>query len=264
MDISYYWGNDRTRRCQYAKTHTKEMEEKYLKDIIESVKYTKEYFPNSTFDEKMKQLENMQVYIYPENSVEAIFNHSEGKTAVLNFASYKEPGGRFIEGSRAQEESLCADSFLYNVLKREDDYYRWNKQHLKYSLYLNRALYTPDIKFFKKGKEVKCDVITCAAPNITPSRKYGWGITEEENTKVLDSRINFVLDIAEDNKVDTLILGAFGCGVFGQDATEVARIFTKYLKTHKVFKKVIFAIPCNIHVDNYNKFKKVLEEESTK
>ena len=260
MNIQYYWGGDRNNRRLYAQSHTKEMEEKWIKEIIQSCEETKEYFPDTVFN-KMKELEHIQVFLCPENSVEAIFNHAAGRTAVLNFASYKEPGGKFIDGSRAQEECLCAESYLYNVLKRFQHYYDWNKnKHLDLAMYRNRALYTPNIVFFHDNQSMCCDVITCAAPNITPSRKYGWGITKEKNSEVLDSRIKFVLDVAEDNQVDTLILGAFGCGVFGQDAEEVAKIFIKYLKAHKVFKKIIFAIPQDIHCENYNKFKKVLEE----
>jgi uncharacterized protein (TIGR02452 family) len=124
-------------------------------------------------------------------------------------------------------------------------------------------LYTPDVYFkYDDDNETFCDVITCAAPNITPSRKYGWGITNEENSAALDSRIKFVLDIAADNEVETLILGAFGCGVFGQDATEVISIFKKHLETtHKnCFKNVIFAIPNDGRSDNYNKAYKILKE----
>ena len=53
-----------------------------------------------------------------------------------------------------------------------------------------------------------------------------------------------MLDIAKENEADLLILGAYGCGVFGQDAREVAETFKEYLDTsHKCFGKVVFAIP---------------------
>ena len=35
-----------------------------------------------------------------------------GRTAILNYASYKSPGGFFLEGSPAQEEALCHESIL--------------------------------------------------------------------------------------------------------------------------------------------------------
>lgn len=89
----------------------------------------------------------------------------------------------------------------------------------------------------------KLCLITCASPNKTTAQKWQ-NVSNEENSKYLRERIKFVLDIAKDNKVDTLILGAYGCGVFGQNPIEVAQIFKEYLTTtHKCFKKVIFAIP---------------------
>ena len=82
-------------------------------------------------------------------------------------------------------------------------------------------------------------------------------MSDEENTKVLRNRIKFVLDIAKDNNVSTLILGAYGCGVFGQDATEVANIFKECLTTtHKCFDTVVFAVPSG-RDGNYEKFVKV-------
>ena len=44
------------------------------------------------------------------------------KIAVLNFASYQNPGGKFLEGSSAQEESLCHASTLYECLSVQKDY----------------------------------------------------------------------------------------------------------------------------------------------
>ena len=136
------------------------------------------------------------------------------------------------------------------------EFYDWNNRHKNKALYLNRALYSPNIIFCNDGNCVSCDVITCACPNKSASQKYQ-NVSDKENTEVLKSRIKYVLDIAKDNNVDTLILGAYGCGVFGQDAKEVASIFREYLTTtHKCFKRVIFAIP-NGKDGNLEAFKKV-------
>ena len=166
-------------------------------------------------------------------------------SAVLNFSAYKNPGGMFINGSKAQEECLCHESFLYNVLKEfQLEFYDWNSRHKNKALYLNRGLFSKGVWFFRGDSHVECCVITCAAPNKSAAQKYQ-NVSEKENIEVLQSRIKFVLDMAKVNNVDTLILGAYGCGVFGQSPTEVAEIFRECLNTsHKnCFSKVIFAIP---------------------
>ena len=260
MDINYYWSGDKAARRRYAIDHTNSVEMKWRNEIDQSIKDTKLYDDNSKF-QKPANIENIAMILAAQGSVDAIFDHADQHTAVLNFASYKNPGGMFINGSRAQEECLCAESYLYNVLRQHMDYYEWNEQHKNRALYLNRALYSPHIVFEHNGKSMPCDVITCAAPNIMPSRKYGWGITDAENSQALSDRIEFVLKVAADNNVDTLILGAFGCGVFGQDATEVCKLFLQHLKTYHCFKKVVFAVPEDMHSLNYYKFNDVLNKE---
>ena len=59
-----------------------------------------------------------------------------------------------MEGSSAQEESLCHESFLYNVLSRYKEYYHANTYCKNRNLYSDRALYSPDI-IFEHNAEAK-------------------------------------------------------------------------------------------------------------
>lgn len=250
--IKKYWENrdDRVRR---AKEHTKQMAERYSEQIRESVKKTIEYMPayNGSLSyqaqQKMPSKTEMQVDVDALDSVSAIMKYAKDgeNIAVLNFASYKNPGGKFIDGSKAQEECLCHESNLYNVLSEfQHSYYDWNSKNLNRSLYRDRALYSPDVIFNKNGKEVHCGVITCASPNKSAAQKY-CNVSDQENSMVLKGRIEYVLKIAKDNCADTLVLGAYGCGVFGQDPKEVASIFKGLLEKpeYQCFSHVVFAIP---------------------
>lgn len=164
---------------------------------------------------------------------------------LLNFASYTRPGGGFLKGSIAQEECLCRDSNLYNVLEHFTDEYNYNYQEKMFNegLYYNFAIYSPDIKFIdtKDNSYIfDYDVITCAAPNKGVYDKYNTDFQKYYNE--LKKRIEFVLNIAYENCVETLILGAFGCGVFKNDPNIVAQTFKDLLPKYG-FKNVIFAIP---------------------
>ena len=256
--IREYW-TDKEKRAEQARKHTNEMAKKYSRCIETSILATKIY-DSKCFDNNKGTKINETTVISVENidSVSAVMKYASPTTAVLNFSSYKHPGGMFINGSKAQEECLCHESFLYNVLKEfQSSFYDWNNKHKNRALYLNRGLFSPGIWFFKDKTHVECSVITCAAPNKSAAQKYQ-NVSDEENTKVLRSRIKFVLNIAKDNNIETLILGAYGCGVFGQDPTEVAGIFKEYLTTsyQDYFKKVVFAIPDGRN-NNLQAFKKV-------
>lgn len=70
---------------------------------------------------------------------------------VLNFASAKNPGGGFINGAMAQEESLAASSTLYRTLTVHEEYYRENRAQ-RSMMYTNYAIYSPDVVFFRDGR----------------------------------------------------------------------------------------------------------------
>ena len=261
MSTAFYFNKKDERRAA-AIAHTQDMAEFFAPLIKESITATKVYNDKVAINRNLHPalIEHPIITIQTMDSVSSIVSqvtqNPYHKVAVLNFASYKHPGGMFLAGSSAQEESLCHASYLYNVLDHFDGtYYEWNKNHLNNALYLNRGLYTPNIMFKLNDNTVYADVITVAAPNKGTALRYGH-VDRHDNLTALKSRIDFVVDIAEDNGVDILILGAFGCGVFQQDPNEVAHLFQERCSKPSNVRQYIFAIPPD--GVNYPTFKRIL------
>ena len=241
--------------AKQASKHTAKMTLNHLSKIIECVKNTTIYKEKDTFPVMAEQPNATKFELVNIDSVSAIFEFAQAnkKTAVLNFADYKEAGGLFLKGSTAQEEALCHESFLYNVLRNfEGNYFAINRKQLNRGLYKNTALYSPNVMFFRNDKQVACDVITCAAPNRNVGVKYT-NVSINENNKVLYNRIEYVKNIALHQKVDTIILGAYGCGVFKQDPITVATYIKEIFEPTGLH--VVLAIPGDSY--NYKKFKEI-------
>lgn len=245
---------NRKQRAEYARVHTMLVRDTYEEQIERCVERTKIYKHPFSFDAR-KHIETNAILV-DMDTVSALSAYAEGRTAVLNFASYRHPGGGFMTGAMAQEEALCHESFLYDVLEPFDGtVYEYNRNHVNDCLYANRGLYSPDVVFMHGDKTVTADVISVAAPNRRTALNHG--ITERQNSDVLKSRIRFVLDIAGNNEIDTLILGAYGCGAFGQDPREVAGIFGQLLTDGCAwFRNAVFAIPDTNA--NYDIFRRTL------
>lgn len=190
-----------------------------------------------------------EVVVSDMKTLDAALRYRDGKTCVLNFASFKNPGGGFLRGAVAQEEYLCQNSTLYNVISQFPAFYEKNRLNTNDALYWNRVVYSPGIVMLPS--ETKVDVLSCAAPNVRASHA-----SDTKKTKALVSRIKFVLDILEKEECDTIILGAFGCGVFGNDPKLVAETFKRQRVLLRGFSKVIFAIPNELSV-NHHAFKEV-------
>lgn len=260
---SHYWRN-KDQRAQKAREHTDYMEQEFHDEIIDCIEESSVYShcdsPFSDFNNREKEAE---IILIDKDSVSAIFDYPsniDNKSMVLNFASYKNPGGMFIKGSSAQEESLCHESYLYNVLKEFDkSFYEHNRQNKNKALYTNRAIYSEYIRFMRDEEDVFCDVLTCAAPNKVAAQKY-CNVSDRLNYSTLQERIRFVIAVAALNKPDTLILGAYGCGVFGQNPFEVAKVFKEIFDEYpRMFNRIVFAIP-NKNSKNYEAFKAVFNK----
>ena len=246
----------RNELCFKALNHTIEME-KYKQMTKESIQNSTIYHEfNRTNIEKSSIDKESKIMFYNLDSVETAYQAvrwlDSGKVCILNFASYKNPGGKFIDGSSAQEECLCHHSNLYNILKEfKNDFYKPNSKKLNNALYHSNLIYTPNVVFEFFHCVFNCDVITCAAPNKKAAQKYK-NIPDKIVWNHMYDRIDHVLYAAYSKNVDTLILGAFGCGVFGNNPHDVAEIFKDLImnKYYKSFKNIIFGIPTMHQDDN--------------
>ena len=201
--------------------------------------------------------------ITPDRTFEAAVKYLKtGKQiCVLNFASSVTPGGGVTTGMSSQEESLCRISTLYPALNDRGTagfFYSRHRQMIR-SGEMNRknrddCIYTPGVKVIRedtfdcdmlpKEKWYDVDVITCAAPDFrfdNTGRMYR--PDEAELMAVLEKRWKRILSVAACNKADILILGAFGCGVFGNPPEVVAQAFCNaFAEFERCFGVVEFAV----------------------
>lgn len=159
----------------------------------------------------------------------------------LNFANGIEPGGGFLYGSRAQEEVLCRSSALYATLVGDEMYAHHMARPQPDST--DWAILSPQVPVFRDdgGTELEAtwplDLITCAAP-------VAHRIGQPRSGDLLERRIHRVLAIASAYSYDTLVLGAWGCGAFGNDPVRTAHDFRSALE-HEFrgcFATVVFAV----------------------
>jgi uncharacterized protein (TIGR02452 family) len=193
------------------------------------------------------------IEVSAESTVEAIVRlHREGSghLAALNFASARNPGGGFLGGAQAQEESLTRSSGLYPCLLRQPQFYERHRSS-QCLLYQDLAIFSPGVPFFVNDdggfldEPALASVITSPAPN-TGALANNDPAKLPLASQTLRRRAEFVLRLAAAKNVDTLILGAWGCGVFRNDPAVVAEAFAKLLLDSgpfaTSFARVVFAI----------------------
>lgn len=173
----------------------------------------------------------------------------DDNVVILNFASAKNPGGGFLHGARAQEEDLTRKSGLYACLKPQSAYYTANKKS-RSCLYTDHLIYSPKVPFFRDDNLALVDepyllsVITSPAPNAGEELQKN-PKSSPQILEVLDRRAKDILLAAKINNHRTLVLGAWGCGVFRNNPIHVSKVFLKHLEHddfNGCFDTVVFAI----------------------
>lgn len=168
----------------------------------------------------------------------------------LNFASAKNPGGGFLNGSQAQEESLARASGLYACLAPLRTMYDTNTRY-RSSLYTDHLIYSPQVPVFRDDEDRLLEspwrVSMLTAPAVNAGAVHD---NEPENVPRIQEtmlrRIEKLLSIAVVHEHAALVLGAWGCGVFRNDPASVARWFHYHLVENDTFRHafdtVVFAV----------------------
>ncbi|WSY40099.1 TIGR02452 family protein [Embleya sp. NBC_00888] len=191
-----------------------------------------------------------RIEVVRETTLEAVERlGGGGPVAALNFASARNPGGGVERGAQAQEESLARSSGLYDALIRCPEFYEAHRND-RDPFYSDRVVHTPGVPVFRRDDgswlpvPLRVAFLTSAAPNrgaIERDRPSAVG----RIAGVLATRARGVLAVAAHQGESRLVLGAWGCGVFGNEPAEVAAAFAVHLRGGfaGVFEQVVFAIP---------------------
>ena len=176
-------------------------------------------------------------------TVACILENAGKKLIALNFASARKPGGGYVTGATAQEESVCRASGLYYTIKDVSEYYEQNGRH-KTSDYTDGMIYSENVPIVRDDSgtllktPVLCDFITCPAVNKGAAR-----LPDSEVNAKMKQRIEKIITLAASKKPDVVILGAFGCGVFRNRREDVLPLFEAAINSYGGDIEYIFAIP---------------------
>ncbi len=192
---------------------------------------------------------------------------SEPRILVLNLASATHPGGHVRKGAAAQEEDLCRRTSLLLSLESGEakKYYEYNNAR-KTRMGSDAVIFSPCVEVIKDASaETLSDpfpisVLSCAAPMVRLGLE---GMSEQEYKIMFYERIQGILLTAASQNFRHLILGAFGCGVYGNDAALVSDLFARAIQhftfagkgSDFLFDSIDFAVLCRPEKDyNFREF----------
>lgn len=194
-----------------------------------------------------------RIEVTGESSISAarrLWDEGADRIAVLNFASARNAGGGYLGGARAQEEDLCRVSALYTTLRQAPDYYAAHRESSDLA-YSHRVIYSPDVPVYRDVRyrllesPYQVSFLTSAAPNAGAiARNRPSEIAAIPS--LLVARAARVLAVARHHERRSLVLGAWGCGVFRNDPAHVAAAFQQHLTVGGdfagAFERIVFAV----------------------
>jgi uncharacterized protein (TIGR02452 family) len=207
---------------------------------------TKPYPPDSPLEQSHLGSHDTRIEVTNETTLSAAKRLlTQGyRPVVLNFASATHPGGGFLNGARAQEEYLARSSCLYQCLRDSPMYAFHRSRHDP--LYTDYLIYSPDVPVFRADDGTLMEtpyavsIITAAAVNANTVRAE----RQREIPPAMWTRILKVLAAGVLHGHDAIVLGAWGCGAFGNDGKEIAMLFREALVENfrGAYAHLVFAI----------------------
>jgi uncharacterized protein (TIGR02452 family) len=202
--------------------------------IYESIKY--KYIKSHHNTKKY----NTQIKIYNMDTLDCAImlkSNNDYNICILNMANPYCAGGGVENGAIAQEESLFRRSNYFQTLNKR-----------LYPIKENELIYSPIVDVSRKSekelftyyeKSYQFAFIASCAP-IDPYIEIQ---TYQNYYQLMYQKICHILDVAEMNGHDCVILGALGCGAFNNPPYIVADIFKDVLPLYNgCFKEIAFAI----------------------
>lgn len=224
-------------------------------ELLHCLEHTLHYTPE-TLDElrvQPDQQQHSQVEVTGETTMEAaarLVTGSNERVLALNFASAKNPGGGFLRGSVAQEESIARSSGLYPSLLKVPAYYSTHRNS-RDLLYTDHMIYSPGVPVFRNDNGDLLDRPYLLSVVTSPATNKGAMIQNQQPgieriEALMLVRAEKVLKIAVKHGYKKLVLGAWGCGVFQNDPALIAAIFHRLLcgegPYSKAFSHIVFAV----------------------
>ena len=213
--------------------------------VRSAVAGTRLYLPDQPLPAAGKANTHPIVEVTNESTLAAARRLGE-PVAALVFASARNPGGGFRTGARAQEEDIARASALYPCLTTTPEFYEYHRadRDLRYS---DRVIYAPQVPVFRDDPgsllqhPYQVTMLTAAAPNLRAimSQQPDQAATVPS---IVYGRARRILTVAAAHGHRRLVLGAWGCGVFGNDPTIVAAAFTTALRDLNYFDHIVYAI----------------------
>jgi uncharacterized protein (TIGR02452 family) len=166
---------------------------------------------------------------------------------IMNFANRFRPGGGYLTGAMAQEEDLCRlCPQLWSSLNK-----------FQYPFEQDDILVTPNViisrdsdanyEILPVNKQRTVGFVSVAAQDLKREQ-----FDKECVQRTLQNMFSAVEKCVPDT--DTLILGAWGCGAFGNDPNIMSFVMNEAVLIYGgYFKRIVFSIPPGPNYDAFNK-----------